>query len=109
MRTLKFIVDGLIIKQDPNCDFTNLIPGSEGYLKAEFAFSSDWDGTTKVAAFYSATNKEYPPQLLKDGTSCMIPAEATAKYGFRVGVIGKKNEFKIKTNTVAVKQTGGAS
>ena len=39
MRTLKFIVEGQIIKQDPSCDFTNLVPGTEGYLRAEFSFS----------------------------------------------------------------------
>ena len=39
MRTLKFIVEGQIIKQDPNCDFSNLVPGTEGYLRAEFSFS----------------------------------------------------------------------
>lgn len=28
MRTLKFIVEGQAIKQDPNCDFSGLIPGT---------------------------------------------------------------------------------
>ena len=41
MRTLKFIVNGQIIKQDPKCDFSNLIPASEGYLVAEFSFSKE--------------------------------------------------------------------
>ena len=39
MRTLKFIVDGQILRQDPTCDFSNIVPGTEGYLIAEFAFS----------------------------------------------------------------------
>lgn len=38
MRTLKFIVDEQIIRQDPNCDFSNLVPGSKGYLQAYFHF-----------------------------------------------------------------------
>lgn len=108
MRTLKFLVNGQIITCDPECDFTGLIPGSEGYLQAEFTFSSEWDGCTKVATFWSATNKEYPPQLLKDGKSCQIPAEALAKYAFRVGAIGKKKNMRLTTNTVAVAQNGGA-
>ena len=108
MRTLKFIVDGQIIKQDPNCDFTNLVPGSEGYLRAEFSFSPEWSNCKKVAGFWSAVGQEYPPQILEDGRSCIIPPEALAKYAFKVGVIGKSTTSKLTTNKVAVKQNGGA-
>ena len=34
MRSLKFIVNGQIIEKDPSFDFDNLVPGSDGYLKA---------------------------------------------------------------------------
>lgn len=107
MRTLKFIVDGQIIKKDPNCNFENLVPGTEGYLQAEFTFSSDWTGCLKVASFSSIMGKEYPPKVLTDGKTCMIPAEALAKSTFKVRVLGKKEHFKITTNTVTVKQDGG--
>lgn len=106
MRTLKFIVDGQSIKQDPNCDFTGLIPGTEGYLQAEFSFSSDWSGCTAVAAFYSNLGKEYEPQLIKNGR-CLIPAEALAKSIFKVRVIGRKTNYKLGTNKVSVHQKGG--
>lgn len=108
MRTLRFIVDKQIIKRDPNCDFDNLIPGSEGYLQAEFIFSSDWNGCAKVAAFYSPMGKEYPPQVLTHGRTCMIPAEALAGSKFKVCVVGKKEGFRITTNKVTVSQKGGA-
>lgn len=107
MRTLRFIVDKQIIKRDPNCDFNDLIPGTEGYLKAEFSFSSEWKDCVKVAAFWSAMGKEYPPQLLKDGKTCMIPAEALVKKTFKVQVIGKREGFKLTTNKVVVNQNGG--
>lgn len=107
MRILKFIVDDQIIKQDPNCDFDNLIPGSEGYLFAEFTFSPVWNGVVKVATFHSPMGREYPPQALEDGKTCMIPAEALKHRSFRVGVIGKKDNIKITTNKVAVRQNGG--
>ena len=51
MRTLKFIVEGQIIRPDPSCDFSGLVPGSEGYLRAEFSFSKDWVNTIKVVSF----------------------------------------------------------
>lgn len=34
MRTLSFIVDGQIIKQNPECDFGNLIPGTSRVFKS---------------------------------------------------------------------------
>lgn len=108
MRTLKFIVDGQIIRQDPECDFSDLVPGSEGYLQAEFSFSPEWSGCTKIAAFWTVFGEELPPQILKDGKTCMIPAEALERKIFKVQVMGKKNSYKIVTNKVEVKQDGGA-
>lgn len=107
MRTLRFVVDGQIIMQDPGCDFSNLVPGSNGYLQAEFLFSKDWDGYAKIASFWSATGREYEPQILKDGKTCMIPAEALTKRIFKVQVMGKHRGTYVKTNKVEVVQNGG--
>jgi hypothetical protein len=106
MRTLRFIVDGQIIKQDPNCDFSNLVPGTEEYLQAEFIFSSDWSGFRKVAAFYSSLGREFPPQIIADGKTCVIPSEALKKKIFKVQVHGKRNDVTLATNKVAVSQNG---
>lgn len=107
MRKLKFIVNDQIITQDPTCDFSGLVPGTEGYLQAEFAFSPEWKGCVKVAGFWSQTGKEYPPQVLKDGKTCMIPAEALKKRVFEIRVIGKRGSVRMQTNEVAVCQNGG--
>lgn len=107
MRTLKFIVNDQIISQDPNCDFNDLVPGTEGYLKAEFSFSSEWNGTVRVAGFYSQMGTEYPPQVLEDGKTCIIPAEALKRRVFKVKVIGKRNGLKLETNRLVVYQNGG--
>lgn len=108
MRVLKFIVDGQILKQDPECDFSGLIPGSEQFLKASFTFSPEWKSCTKVIAFFSRLGAEYPPCLLKDGISCTIPSEAVnAKY-FKIQVIGKnKDGLKMLTNKIEICQNGG--
>lgn len=107
MRTLKFVVNNQIIEQDPSCDFSGLIPGTEGYLKAEFSFSPEWLGYVKVATFCSLMGKDYPPQVLRDGISCVIPAEALKKRIFKIQVVGKKGDSKILTNKLAVSQNGG--
>lgn len=107
MRTLKFNVIGQTITLAPECDVSNLVAGTNGYVQAKFTFSHEWNGCVKVAAFYSNLGTEYPPQALKNGEVCDIPAEALKKSIFKVKVFGKKNEYKICTNKVTVHQKGG--
>jgi hypothetical protein len=107
MRTLKFIVDGQILKPDPNCDFGGLVPGTDRYLQAEFVFSYEWSGFAKVAAFYSAMGSEYPAAVLADGTRCNIPAEALVARSFKVKIIGKgPTGTNLTTNKITVTQKG---
>jgi len=107
LRTLKFIVDELIVKKDPKCDFSNIVPGTEGYLKAEFSFTPEWDGTLKVVEF-RRNFTECEPKVLVDGKSCIIPAEALISKAFKLRVLGKgKDDMKLTTNYVVVEQNGG--
>lgn len=57
--------------------------GTREYLRAEFSFSEEWDGTVKTAFFRGADGENHP-KLLKDDT-CTVPTEALAAPG-RVGV-----------------------
>lgn len=107
MRTLKFIVKGQIIEKDPNCDFSNLVPGTEGYLRAQFSFSPEWHGCVKVAGFYSPLGIEYDPQILYADNSCMIPADALKLKRFKVCVLGKNDHVKLVTDKETVEQNGG--
>ena len=104
MRTLKFDINKLSISKDPNCDFSGLVPGTEGYLEAEFDFSKEWNGCVKVAAFYDGV-KEYPV-ILEDGKSCVIPSEITERHAFGVRVLGKRDGYKIATDKLIVEQDG---
>ena len=107
-RVLKFIVEDQIIKKDPNCDFDDLVPGTEGYLQASFSFSSEWKTCAKVVSFWSMLGKEYEPQILKDGNICDIPEEALRNRSFKIQLIGRKpNGMQLKTNKVVVTQNGG--
>lgn len=107
MRILKFIVDGQLIAKDPNCDFSNLIPGTSGYLEASFSFSREWNGCKKAVAFYSPLGMEYPPQMLSDNDRCVIPSKALEKRSFMIQVVGKGEDYKIKTNKIMIFQNGG--
>lgn len=107
MRTLKFIVENQILKPDPGCDFSNLVPGGKECAKLEFSFSSDWNGYARGVEFSSALGKSFTPKALVDGRACIVPTEALARRVFKIRVVGKKGDTMITTNKLAVKQNGG--
>ena len=108
MRTLRFIVEDQILKPDPNCDFSLLIPGTSQYLRLEFIFMTQaWKDCAKVVGFYSPLGVEYTPQVLGDGKTCMVPAEVCERKSFKIQVIGKKDNLKLTTNKLAISQDGG--
>lgn len=107
MRTIHFIVDKQTLSLDPACDVDDLVPGTKGYLLATFSFSPEWNGCVKVAAFFSNLGREYEPQVLTNGTSCIIPPEALEKSIFKVQVIGKKGDYNLCTNKEIIYQKGG--
>lgn len=107
MTTLRFIVNGQNITLDPSCDTTKLVPGTEGYILAEFTFSKEWDNCVKVAAFYSNLGREFEPQILKEGKHCIIPSSALKMSIFKVRVLGQRSDYTICTNKVIVHQKGG--
>ena len=105
MRTLRFIVEDQIITPDPSCDFAGLVPGTEGYLQAEFSFSQEWNGCGKIAEFRRYVTSE-PVSVKLVGDACVIPSEALIGRSFKVSVIGIRKGFRIQTNMVEVKQNG---
>lgn len=111
MRNLRFIVDNQIIRKDPTCDFSGLVPGSAGCVSAEFVFSKEWEGCLRVAGFFSPLGKEYPPRELAYGRSCVIPFDALQKRSFKIQVVGVKTvngeKIRLKTNKVVINQDGG--
>lgn len=101
MRLLKFNVNAQRIIADPECDFSNIIAGTEGYLQAHFTFSSEWDNCVKAVSFWRG-EKEYGVLLTND--HCDIPAEVLTGPTFRVSVIGQAKDYRITTNRVLVRQ-----
>ena len=101
MRTLKFIITGQKITKDPDCDFTGIVAGTQGYLQAEFSVSQEWAGC-RMAAVFSCMRKEYP-QPIKNGR-CAIPAEALEWDYFGVRVVGERENYRITTNEIKIRQ-----
>lgn len=102
MRLLTFNVESQCVHKDPNCDFTNIVAGTKNYLRAKFTFSDEWRDCVKVASFWRG-EKEYAVVLNSDGI-CDIPPEALTGATFRVSVIGQKQDYRITTNKIVVRQ-----
>lgn len=101
MRLLKFNVHAQHIQKDPECDFNGIVAGTSGYLRAQFALSSEWQNCTVVASFWRGS-KEYAA-LLENG-ECMIPTEALKGHTFRVSLTGQRDNYRITTDKVLVRQ-----
>ena len=102
MRILEFIASGQALKQAPACDFTGIVAGSRGYLRARFQFSREWAGCKKVAVFISK-GQEHPVPL--ELNMCEIPAEALTGSAVQVYVAGRRPGYQITTNVAAFPQT----
>lgn len=100
-RTLDFKVNGQMIEKVG--DFSGLVKGSKGYLKARFSFSEEWSGC-KVAASFWLYGKEYAVPVR--GKVCEIPEEALTGNEFKVSVTGARAGYLISTNKIKVEQEG---
>lgn len=102
IRTLRFRVENQKISKSTGCDFSGLVKGTSGYLKAYFTFSQEWKGCQKAASFWKL-GKEYPVLIING--ECEIPQEALTWDNFQVSVTGIRNDnFVITTNKLIIEQ-----
>lgn len=104
MRILEFNVDKQRLTKRPECDFSGLVAGSVGYLKAKFYFSgNDWVKCSNKLARFWIGDKEYAEKL--DGSNCCdIPPEVLTGSKFEVSVLGAAPSYRIETNRINVRQ-----
>lgn len=104
-RLLEFTVDKQRLIRKKDSDFSHIVAGSKGYLRAKFHFESpEWSDCIKVARFWIAEGGQEYARKLDSNNSCDIPAEVLTDKKFLVAVIGKSNDMEIKTNKLKVKQ-----
>ena len=101
MRVLKFNVNAQQITKAPECDFSNLVAGTSGYLRAHFTFSPEWDNCVKVAQFWRG-GKDHA--VLIKNNECEIDPDALTGATFKVSVVGQRDDYRITTNKVIVRQ-----
>ena len=104
MRILEFNVRKQRLTKKIGCDFSGLVAGSVGYLRAHFSFSDDeWDKCDAKIARFWINNREHA-KYLDDDNSCEIPPEVLVGSKFEVSILGAAPGYKIETNRTNVKQ-----
>lgn len=101
MRTLRFIVRAQTIERDPACDFSGLVAGSKGYLKAHFQLDADWAGCAVAASFWQDGIEHAVPVYSGE---CDIPFEALCGRLIDVSLTGCRSGYRISTGHVYVWQ-----
>lgn len=107
MQTLRFSVKGADIAHEQIRTPSTLYPGMTEPVKLEFTFSPEWKSIPKVVAFWSMLGNEYPPQILKDGKTCIVPAEALQRAAFKVQIMGKQDGKTRSTGKCTIYLKGG--
>lgn len=102
MRTLEFTVDSQKLRKKSDCDFSGIVAGSVGLLRARFDCSNEWNGCKKAASFW--INGEEHAVMLDKRNCCDIPPEALIGDRFEVSLTGVRAGYKITTNKTKVRQ-----
>ena len=102
-RILEFDINKQRMTKKRSCDFSHIVAGTAGYLKAKFYFSKDeWEKCRKAASFW-VEDQEYA-ELLDENNMCTIPKEVLTGRIFEVSVSGRNDEYVIRSNKVKVRQ-----
>lgn len=104
METLRFFVNGQIIKKDPTSPFNRMVAGSSNYYVAEFIMDENWTGYSCIVRFNTNGMLTYEPIV---SGKVVIPENVLKYKRFSVSIIGKKNSTILNTNETKIVQTGG--
>ena len=88
MRELHFDVAGQLLRRNKQCDFENIVRGSDNYLCLVFHFDNDWKQTNEI---------------IQDKVT--VPVDVTHGSMFYFELTGKSNKTRITTNRMYIEQT----
>lgn len=101
MRTLKYKVQGQNIIRDDTCDFSNIVRGTNNYIKLIFEWDEDWTYKAKVI---SLRNSEGVETNLAFKENVVLPEIVTNGSMFSFVLYGKDNIEKVQTVREYVEQ-----
>lgn len=102
MRTITFNVNQQKIK--PTNSVSHIYPGTDNYLRLEFAFDTSWEGCMKAIGFtYRDSDNEYA-LLLDKNNSCTVPAEAFDGDRLTFYLVGKnRKKYRIQSQSYSIR------
>lgn len=85
-----------------NCDYTNIVRGSDNYLRIVLKCDIQWNNMVKVITVRTLGGIEY--NAIYEPTGLLLPEYVTQNSYFEVMVTGKKGNQLVKTNSVIINQ-----
>lgn len=101
MRILRYKVQGQNIIRDNTCDFSNIVRGTDNYIKLVFDWSEDWIYKAKVISLRNSGGIE---TNLAVKESVVLPEVVTNGSMFSFALYGKDNIEKVQTVREYVEQ-----
>lgn len=101
MRILRYKVEGQNIIRDNTCDFSNIVRGTNNYIKLVFEWDEDWRYKAKVISLRNAEGTE---TNLAFKENVVLPEVVTNGSMFSFVLYGKDNIEKVQTVREYVEQ-----
>ena len=101
MRILRYKVQGQNIIRDSTCDFSNIVRGTNNYIKLVFEWDEDWRYKAKVISLRNAEGVE---TNLAFKENVALPEVVTDGSMFSFVLYGKDNIEKVQTIREYVEQ-----
>lgn len=101
MRILRYKVEGQNVIRDNTCDFSNIVRGTNNYIKLVFEWDKDWRNKAKAISLRNAEGAE---TNLAVKESVVLPEVVTNGSMFSFALYGKDNIEKVQTVREYVEQ-----
>lgn len=85
-----------------NCDYGNIVRGSNNYLRIVLKTDIQWNNMAKVVTVRTLGGIEY--NAIYEHTGVLLPEEVTKNSYFEIMVTGKNGNQLVKTNNVIINQ-----
>lgn len=106
-RVLFYNINGQVLSEKPDVDYSNIIKGTKNYLYVQFQFDKVWDGMNKVLETSNEHDFRNSRAVAIKNNTAMIPNEVTDQKEIYIRVHGQnKLNQQICTNTIVIKQKG---
>lgn len=106
-RVLFYNINGQVLSEKPDGDYSNIVKGTKNYLYASFDFDKSWNGLYQVLEASNEYDFKNSDAVAIKNNVAMIPNSITDKKEIYIRVHGQnKLNQQICTNAIMIKQKG---